>query len=155
MKSNLKKKTLSMLLAVCLVLTLLPLTAFAVGETITYPGNGVLDNDPIWETPGSLFPNDLSGNIVTVNDDVPGVLICTIPLRAGDCFPRPVPRMLAKARELVEHSAFPHIRVARKRHYSVCIMILSDYKAVINGVPPHRVPLKPHCLHLAVLNLHT
>ena len=67
MKTSSVRKTLPLLMAVCLVLTLLPMTAFAAGETITYPGNGVLDNDPIWETSGSLFPNDLSGNIVTVN----------------------------------------------------------------------------------------
>ena len=55
----------------CIIAILAPMTVLAQGEIITYPGNGVLRTD-LWGNANSLFPDELSDNSVTVNDDVSG-----------------------------------------------------------------------------------
>ena len=73
MRSKRTKKIFSVLLALALAVTLTPMTAFSAGETISYPGNGVLRADPALSWSDSLFPDALSSNNVTVNSgNIPG-----------------------------------------------------------------------------------
>ena len=70
MNHSLSRYVLYLFAAFCLGFGIILPANPALAEDITYPGNGVLRTDPAFSTPNSLFPDALSGNSVTVNDDV-------------------------------------------------------------------------------------